>query len=196
MKKVNDKLLSQLEEKSNIIKQLESELSKRDLQKLHDEAKNIGNLRKENSILATQLRDLQEELVENSNISKIYSKNASNLEVSNQLLSERCANLERENKEYEDKINYLNESQERSNLQGIHKLKGKINKLKDTLKIQNEQCTQYEHEIIKANQIIETKNSDLTTVAMQYNELKANFEAQVQAKEVAFLERIKGNFLF
>ena len=75
MKKVNDKLLSQLEEKSNIIKQLESELSKRDLQKLHDEAKNIDNLRKENSILATQLRDLQEELVENSNISKIYSKN-------------------------------------------------------------------------------------------------------------------------
>ena len=60
------------------------------------------------------------------------------LEVSNNMLNERCKELERENKEYEERISYLNESQERLNLQGITKLKSKLSRLKDTLNIRSE----------------------------------------------------------
>lgn len=194
MKELNEKTLAELEFKSNKIKQLESEVTVK-FSKPIVSNENIETLRKENSLLANQLRDIQDELVENSNISKAYSKNATQLEASNQLLSERCAFLERENREYEEKITYLNESQERLNLQGITKLKNKLTKLKDTLDVRNNKCVEFENEIFRANQIIEEKDRELSTIFMQYNELKNSYDSHIQTKENEFLNQIKGIFL-
>lgn len=115
----------------------ETKLKEADCQK--KDKHNMETLKRENSILATQLRDMQDELANNSNISNIVSKNANSLEITNNILSERCNLLERENREYEEKFMILSDSQTRSNLQGITKLKNKLSRLKEDLTMKTNQ---------------------------------------------------------
>ena len=191
LKNINEKTLSELEEKDKRLRSLESQVKDKvwDRSRNHD---NIDILKRENSILATQLRNIEEELAESSNISKIQNKNASALEVSNNILSERCNMLEKENREYEEKLLYLNESQNRLNLQGITKLKNKVSKLKDALTQRTLQWTEYENEVFRANQVIEIKEKEAEAIIRQYQTLKSNFDSEVKNKETQFLEKIKG----
>ena len=190
LKAINEKTVSELEEKDKKFRSLELQSKEKlcDRSRNHD---NMETLKRENSVLATQLRDIQEELAENSNISKMQYKNTNALEISNNILSERCNMLEKENKEYEEKLMYLNESQNRINLQGINKLKNKVSKLKDALTQRNIQITEYENEIFRVNQLLEVKDKESTTVINQYQSLKANFDIEVKEKEARFLEKIK-----
>lgn len=89
MKNVNDNILNELEQKNKQLKQYEKEINSKQRNFQDKDRHNMETLKRENSILATQLRDMQDELAENSNISKIQTKNASSLEISNNVLSER-----------------------------------------------------------------------------------------------------------
>lgn len=85
----------------------------------------------------------------------------------------------------------LSESQSRINLQGITKLKGKLTKLKDSLSLKTEQCTQYENEVFRLSQLIEAKDNEVTTIFSQYNELRNKYDTEIKEKENMFLSKIK-----
>jgi hypothetical protein len=89
LKTLNEKTLNQLEEKNRQLVKFQNEVKHRNRDSDRYDRQNMETLKRENSILATQLRDMQDELAENSNISKIQTKNASSLEISNNILSDR-----------------------------------------------------------------------------------------------------------
>lgn len=89
LKSVNEATLNELEVKDKQIKEFNHILSSKGIERPNKNIDNIQTLKRENSILATQLREMQEELAENSSISKIHNKNTSCLEITNNMLSER-----------------------------------------------------------------------------------------------------------
>ena len=161
--------------------------------------------KRENSILASQLREMQEEIAETSNISKIQNKNLSSLEITNNMLSERVNNLENEKmrlmslvSDQEDlEENNLTETdnQIQVTMHGIRKLKNKNNKLKEVLNLKTNQCIEFETEIYRLSQVIEGKDKEISNVIEQYQELKNTIDTDNAQKDTLFLERIKSKIL-
>lgn len=192
---VNEDTLNELEIKEKQIKELNNLLHSKGIEKPNKNIDNIQTLKRENSILATQLREMQEELAENSSISKIHNKNTSWLEITNNMLSERWNVLERENREFEEKLMTLSESQAQLNLHGITRLKNKVTKLKDTLNLRSTQWVELESEIIKLNQMLENKEKEMQTLFNQYQELRVTYESESQNKDLLYLEKLKSKDL-
>lgn len=118
------------------------------------------------------------------------------------IVGEKLMALERENREYEERISLLNESQQRMNLAGITKLKNKITRLKginchlqltilDTLNDQNNRVSELESELFTANQVIEGKDRELAMMASQTQEMQTGVENQFRAVTEACEEKIK-----
>lgn len=192
MKSVNEGTLTKLETTTKRLKQLESE------QRISEQEtygmQNAATLRRENSILATQLRDMQEEMAETSNISRIQCKNATSLEMSNNMLNDRCNALEKENREFEEKLMVMSEGQITSSAQSLSRFKNKISKLKEALSSKTNQCSEYENEFFRINQMLTAKEQENSAIFSQYQELKTTFEQEITQKDTAFLEKIKSTY--
>jgi hypothetical protein len=65
LKTINDNTLTELEEKDLLIKKLNKVVGNREFEQPSKNNDDIDTLKRENSILATQLREMQEELAEN-----------------------------------------------------------------------------------------------------------------------------------
>lgn len=131
---------------------------------------------------------MQTDMAEGSHVSEIEQRNT--------MLTEKINTLERENKEYEERLYVLNESQARLNLQGITKLKNKLSKLKDTIAHKNSQCAEYENELYRAKQTIEAKDQELSTVINQLQELRRGYENDLKQKDYTFMEKMRSKYTF
>jgi chromosome segregation ATPase len=154
----------------------------------------METLKRDNSILASQLRDMQEEMVESSNVSRFQSKNVTSLEISNSILNERISHLEKENKEYEEKLMSLTDGQAHLDSHSASKLKAKISKLKDSLNQKTLRVSEYESEIFRLSQVLSDKDQELSSFVNQYQELKNSCEEELRQKDSIFLEKIKSKF--
>ena len=194
LKNLNENTLDELESKNRKIEDLEYELTKHENIMDDMEKDTLETLKKENSILASQLRELQEEREENSNISRIQNKNLGSLEATIEMLTERCDNLEKENRRLTSllpKINENDNKQAQIHFKAVTKLKGKISKLKETLNQRNNQLFEFENEAFRLNQLIEEKDKEISNVLAQFQDFKLNSENELNQKDAAFLERIK-----
>lgn len=172
LKTINEKTLTKFEEASNKLKNCEKELQRVVQKTSIFDKQNMETLKRDNSILASQLRDMQEEMAESSNISKFQNKNVTSLEISNNILNERISALENENKEYEERLLMLADGQAHTDFHSVNKLKAKISKLKDSFNQRTLQCSEYESEIFRLNQMLSEKDQELSSFANQYQELK------------------------
>lgn len=89
----------------------------------------------------------------------------------------------------------MSETQNKINLQGITKLKNKLGKLKESLSAKNIQCIEYENEVQRINQILDSKETEISTLLSQYQQQKIAFDNDMRQKDALFLEKIKSKLV-
>lgn len=196
MEQVNEDVLEKLEEKERVIQRLEGTED-------GDSGEKVKKLEEENEILAAQIREMQEEMAESSNMSKLQNKNLSSMEIANELLNQQVKNLHQEREKLlkivsegnqGDKLDQ-NRAQIQSNLQGIAKVMNKNNKLKESLSIKNKDFEYLQNETSRLSQLLELKEKECASFQSQNQELQLTFTSELAQKETFFIEKTKGTYL-
>ncbi|CAI2373055.1 unnamed protein product [Moneuplotes crassus] len=195
LQNINENTLNELEEKNKIIEKLKKDNSSSSFNQEHL----AERLQKENSILASQLREMQDEIAENCNMSRMQIKSLTSLEMANSMLSDQVKNLQSErdkllnivsDKEQDDKVE-INKSQLHSNLQGIAKVMNKNAKLKESLTLKEKECENFQSEVSRLSQIISLKDKEITDIFTQHQDLQTRFSTELTQKDLFIQEKIK-----
>lgn len=195
---INENTLNELEEKNKIIEKLKKDNFSPNFNQEH----RAERLQKENSILASQLREMQEEIAENCNMSRMQTKSLTSLEMANSMLNDQVKNLQNErdkllnivsDREQDCKVE-VNRSQLHSDLQGIAKVMNKNAKLKESLTLKEKECEHFQNEIARLSNTISLKDKEISDIFTQHQDLQTRFTTELTQKDFFIQEKIKCKF--